>query len=385
MAMFRRVQVAPAQQEMEKGGKSTRPHRDEKVLYNSAKAKRTCLGRWHYCMSCPGWNKITQHRVVYSRWVKEQCCGTTCPWGRQLDHYDAEIVVDASAHQTLCQVCRGEGDLTLYRLAGGDPSDPSPTHLLSDVPSLFDVFNDVTFELSKINLKGHAGKCLGRSMGAAVWNAPAGYDGPAQKTTDMSQEIVYYDSRTAKRTWLGWCSNIDCCFPNVYKITSERVMYAEWEIWYLCDNLFTALFIPCYCCRGIAIDLFPCCTFIRKSIPEDAEANESEYVLRAKRKAEESVLDKCCCCPMGRTVLYWDIDLLVDIGARQRCSQVFTNEGNLHLHRMAGGDADNPNPLFEVKSVPEVFSLFDDFSYELSQMDLSHFRHSALGQKMQSE
>lgn len=381
MNFFKSSQVAPEQERMA----SHRAKRNETVIYNSAKAPRTCMGRWHYCMSCPGWNKITQNRVVYSRWERKPCCGSTIPWGRELEHYDSDIIVDASAYQSLCQICRGEGNVTMYRLAGGDPSDPSPTHLITDVPAMFDVFNDLTFELSKINLKGHAGKALGKRMGAHVWNGPAGCDGAPQKSIEMDQELVYYDSRTAKRTWCGWCCNADCCFPNVYKITSERVLYAEWDIWYLCDTPLQACCIPCYCCRGIAIDMAPCCSFLRFKAPQDAEENEGDHVKRAIRKAEKKCIDYCCCCPTGREALYWDLDLLVDIGAKQRCGQIFTNEGNLKMHRMAGGDADSNEALFVIKNVPEVFSLFDDFSYELSQMDLSHFRQNAMGQKIMKE
>merc|ERR1712118_550072 len=104
-------------------------------------------------------NKLTDKRVVYSRWeMADCCCGVQCPCGRQLDTYDTDIVVDASAHQTLCQVCRGEGDIMLHRLAGADISDSSEVHVVSDVAAVFDVFNETTFELSKINLKGLAAK-----------------------------------------------------------------------------------------------------------------------------------------------------------------------------------------------------------------------------------
>ena len=47
--------------------------------------------------------------------------------------------MDASAHQTLCQICRNEGDLVLYRKAGADLSDPSEVFVLPDVVSPFDV------------------------------------------------------------------------------------------------------------------------------------------------------------------------------------------------------------------------------------------------------
>ena len=134
--------------------------RDERVFYDSARAKRSLAGRLHHCMACPGWSKATTERVVYSRWnliplwklpsvMVGQCCGCCCcapaeadwlpppdpthiqtastpsggddccpawrlPCGRTLDTFDADIVVDASAHQTLLQICRGEGDVVLY-------------------------------------------------------------------------------------------------------------------------------------------------------------------------------------------------------------------------------------------------------------------------------
>ena len=92
------------------------------------------------------------------------------PCGRTLDTFDADIIVDASAHQTLCQICRGEGDLVLYRKAGVDLSDPSEVFVVTDVVKPFDVFNEVTFELSKINLRGATAAALGQRMGATIWN-----------------------------------------------------------------------------------------------------------------------------------------------------------------------------------------------------------------------
>jgi len=67
-------------------------------------------------MACPGWNKVTSVRTVYSRWEKSKCLGFDCPTGRQLDQFDADIIVDLSAHQTMLQVCRGEGDIIVHRL-----------------------------------------------------------------------------------------------------------------------------------------------------------------------------------------------------------------------------------------------------------------------------
>ena len=63
--------------------------RDERVFYDSARAKRSLAGRLHHCMACPGWSKATSERVVYSRWnlvplcklpsvMAGQCCGCCC-------------------------------------------------------------------------------------------------------------------------------------------------------------------------------------------------------------------------------------------------------------------------------------------------------------------
>jgi hypothetical protein len=376
--------VAPSQQKMqgEVPGEFDLP-RDENVFYNSARAKRSLIGRWHYCISCPGWNKMTNKRVVYSRWEMAECCfGLKCPCGRQLDQYDADIIVDASAHQTLCQACRGEGDLVLHRLAGGDISDGSPIHVLTDVASVFDVFNKATFELAQISLKGLATMGLGRRMGAVTWEYPAGCDGDPVKKVDMNQERVYYDSKRAKRTRLAACCNADCCFPNVYKITSERVMYAEWDLWYLCDNPLTALAIPFYCCRGIWED---CCCAAQVAARREEALKKGVDVAWAEKVAQHEArncVTRNCVCPTGRSAYFFDLDILVDIGAHQRCVQVCLNEGDLLLHRLAGADKDNSDTTFVIKNVPEVFNLFDDFSWQLSQMNLSHYRQSAMGQDM---
>merc|ERR1712217_428272 len=98
-------------------------------------------------------------------------------------------------------------------------------------------------------------------------------------------------------------------------------------------------------------------------------AARQEKVEKAKERS--FLANYCCVIPVGRTISFFDIDLLVDIGAYQRCSQLCILEGDLQLHRLAGADFDNPDPIFRVKNVPEVFNMFDEFSFELSQMDLS--------------
>ena len=136
----------------------TRHKRQEQVFYDSAKAQRTECGKLHYCLACPGWSKVTTARVVYSRWdlipiskVPGQCCAICCnfggsdadwlppdpsvmrtpsgdgecsvPCGRTLDTFDSDIIVDASAHQTLCQV---EIVSILIIPTAPSPSLPSP-------------------------------------------------------------------------------------------------------------------------------------------------------------------------------------------------------------------------------------------------------------------
>jgi hypothetical protein len=39
-----------------------------------------------------------------------------------------------SAHQSCLQICRGEGDLIVFRLEGGDLSDSSEVFYVTDVP-----------------------------------------------------------------------------------------------------------------------------------------------------------------------------------------------------------------------------------------------------------
>ena len=138
----------------------------------------------------------------------------------------------------------GRAGAVLYRKAGADLSDASEVFVVPDVVAPFDVFNDVTFELSKINLQGARAGTLGARMGATVWSfdARSGADGPAQhKPWRGQQEHVYYDSLTARRTCLGYLCNADCCLTPIYKVTSERVLYTEWD--YCARRLSTAT--PC--------------------------------------------------------------------------------------------------------------------------------------------
>ena len=78
-----------------------------------------------------------------------------------------------------------------------------------------------------------------------------------------------------------------------------------------------------------------------------------------------------------------DIDLVADVGAHQRCSQLCLNEGDLLLHILPGdASEDTTDGVFTVHAVPEVFASFDDLSFELSQMDLRNFRQNAVAMQM---
>ena len=402
--------------------------RQEMVFYDSAKAERSLCGRVHYCLACPGWSKVTSQRVVYSRWdlvpitkAPGICCAACCdcggedadwlppdpvvirtpdkhsgtcsvPCGRTLDTFDAEIIVDASAHQTLCQICRGEGDIVLYRKAAADLSDASEVFVVPDVVAPFDVFNDVTFELSKINLQGARAGTLGARMGATVWShdARSGADGPAQhgaqhKPWRGQQEHVYYDSLTARRTCLGYLCSHDCCCPPIYKVTSERVLYTEWDYWYPCEDPLQSLtWCMCWAGRGVARE---CCCAIGASeaAVERLKAKTAKQLQQSAAHPAQHHGSRCCALPVGRTAHFFDLDIVADIRAKQSCWQLCLNDGSLHFGRLAGADASHSqrtHTFFNVKSVPEVFAYFDELSIELSRMELAHFRQNAMGNDM---
>jgi len=318
--------------------------RQEEVYYDSAKAARTCGGQMQYSCCCPMWVKLTSERVVHSTWdlwhpgfcggCFSWCC---CPVGRTMNTFDSDIIADISAHQTCCQMCMNEGDITIHKMGGGDISageasdaGPKDAFVVPNVPYVFGVFDQMTFELSKLDLKHFAARSLGRRMGAETWDRPVAFDGPAEAA--HAGEAVFYDSDKAKRNCLGGCFNASCCCPHYYKFTSERMLYSKWD----------RVDWPCGNCCGL-----------------------------------------CCCCkmPWGRTLDYFDSDIIVDVGAHQGIMQLCRNEGDLIVHRL-GGDASDTNQEFTVSNVPEVWTLFDDLSYDLSKLNLKSYTRNALGQKM---
>lgn len=274
----------------------------------------------------------------------------------------------------------------IHRLQGGDLSHDGEVMVMSDVPAVFDVFNDMTFELAKVNLKSLASKGLGRLMGAVTYDfdARSAADGQPERHIDPNAELTYYDSRTAKRTLIGRLFQLDCCLPPVYKITSERVMYTEWDVWHMCDEPTDLCYLPILpglCLRECILD---CCGCLanNRTWPLPKTEEQLDAAIRAA-KNRGCIARWCCALPLGRTAHFFDMDIVADVGAHQNLTQLCINEGDLLVYRLAGGDASaREDDVFVVRSVPEVFNQFDELSFEFAKMDLSHYRQSAIGQEM---
>ena len=226
--------------------------RGESVYYDSSKSPRSFLGNIHYCTSCPGWNKATNTRFLYSRWDSCVCFGFAFHGDGSLTRSTATLWWILQLTRVVFRSAEVRGDILLWRLEGGDLSSNEEIHTITDVPNVFDLFSTLTLDLSKVNLKDAAALGLGSHMGATVWNydARSRTDGPAERVNDPQGESIFYDSVTAKRTTLGKCFHHDVCLPPVYKITSERVMYVEWDVWYPCDEPNTLPCLPCVYYQG---------------------------------------------------------------------------------------------------------------------------------------
>ena len=215
------------------------------------------------------------------------------------------------------------------------------------------------------------------------YDARVGAEGPA--VTPNRGELIFYDSVTAKRTILGRCCHLDCCLPPVYKITSERVMFVEWDVWHPFDSpISSCLSLPYFLARSLIGD---CCCGVGASNSENAAAQMKRRSEDKEKNKGRNCLNRACAIPVGRTANFTDIDLMMDVGAHQNLVQLVTNEGDLILHMMPGDastaaeeGAGAGSYALRVKDVPEVFSLFDDFSYDLSNLNLTHFRQNAVAQ-----
>lgn len=149
---------------------------------------------------------------------------------------------------------------------------------------------------------------------------------------------------------------------------------------YLCDDPLDSFGCwPWYCARSCLREC--CCAIGASAAAAERLAARIDAPKRAEIAKNRDACGNCCRVPVGRTAHFFDIDIVADVRAHQSCWQLCLNEGNLHFGRMQGGDAshdDKTQAFFNVKYVPEVFGHFDEFSYELSKMDLSHFRQNAM-------
>ena len=187
--------------------------------------------------------------------------------------------------------------------------------------------------------QGAVTQSLGQRMGATVWgfDARSGME-VEQKPWRGDKELVYYDSISARRTCVGMLCHLPCCCPPIYKVTSERVLFTKWDMWPLCEDPIRT--VTCGCCFAGRALLRECCCAVGAS----AAAAERRQKAQAKRVAtaeEPSCVQTCCAIPIGRTIHYFDIDIVADIRAHQSCAQMGLNEGSLYLARMQGGDASN--------------------------------------------
>ena len=88
--------------------------------------------------------------------------------GRTLDYFDTDIILDVQAHQGLLQMARSEGDLIVYRKAGGDASNDQTEYHLVNVPEVWTLFDDLSYDLSKLNLKSYAQNSVGMRIAGGV-------------------------------------------------------------------------------------------------------------------------------------------------------------------------------------------------------------------------
>ena len=59
-----------------------------------------------------------------------------------------------------------------------------------------------------------------------------------------------------------------------------------------------------------------------------------------------------CKVPCGRSLSFFDADIIEDIEAYQKLCQICCTEGSLYLLRQAGADLDDPSPRFAIHDVP---------------------------------
>ena len=136
-------------------------------------------------------------------------------------------------------------------------------------------------------------------------------------------EEILFDSSKVQRGCIGQCHHnaVNCCCSNYIKITSKRVMFTVWNK------------IPCPC-------------------------------------------DVCGICgpiiPVGKRISQFDTVVIRDIDAKQDCLQMFTDEGDIIIYKIEGTDVSH-SPTLKIRDVPNIFPMFDDLSYHLTNLHLPHF------------
>ena len=104
------------------------------------------FGSCHMDCCRRGQYRFTCERVTKTTWEFCECC-TYWPNGRTVNFFDADIIVDISAHQRCSQMCLNEGDLLcVYRVAGADRSDGAKVFRIPQVPGAFVTFDDLSCE-----------------------------------------------------------------------------------------------------------------------------------------------------------------------------------------------------------------------------------------------
>ena len=87
----------------------------------------------------------------------------------------------------------------LLRLAGADLDNPEPRFRISAVPEVYKVFDDLAYDLSRLQLKGFAQNAMGqRMMHASADAAPFGSD-PVVSTQPMPQTGGHTDQIAGAR------------------------------------------------------------------------------------------------------------------------------------------------------------------------------------------
>ena len=65
----------------------------------------------------------------------------------------------------------------------------------------------------------------------------------------------------------------------------------------------------------------------------------------------------CSWIPKARLIDTFDSDIIIDLEAHQSCLQICRNEGDVIVHRLAGGDLSDSDAVYVITDVPQVFEV----------------------------